>query len=672
MAARRGTKNTTKTSPKTPVLNSNEEGGYVSAVRLREIRRMVRNTASLMATDGPIYECPGSHWAADFRSRTIYWRATAPYPPFSVLTQDNLLFLTVHEAYHIKITGGWDCPKDFDPMRFHRFINACEDIRIERQATKDWPGFGPIRQDMAETSLNEWLKVAPVLDQFGRPIPGQKPRPFLEGCCFMDQVWINWHMMEHGMGNAGHPEAIKFATDSWDDISRICNAASTEKMAKMLEPYYRAMQAPPPPPEAEQGEKDEPYDPTMQLEPPVMPQPKSKGEGDEGETSDGSGESSLGQAGSEGTGDGEVYDDSDARDEPADRIERSEMPEHGKHDAGNENEKDSGKGKKNKNRQTTTTFSEEEQLEGMAKDAKDKGTKDAIRNKIAEEKAEQGKAAQIAQNDADTCNGNAAQDDGIDAPSKRNDWGKNANARPADINGEASWNQAKDRMRPHINALRRKLEVTLRNNAMDDWEPGLKRGQLDAGVAWRSLAGNNDIFRDRTEVGALDYSFGIIVDMSSSQAQRRKALLESAVLVAEALEGAGLKWFMLPWNEYPQRGKRFRDPLSRRKGSLGRHIGSPWGGTYEAPALIFAEDEFGRAPSHHKFMITLTDGQTRAPHESKSLVEDLEDQGVRCMGIGVQYKAPAHYPERMSVDDAAELVRILPLLIGQVVKKGRR
>jgi hypothetical protein len=104
--------------------------------------------------------------------------------------------------------------------------------------------------------------------------------------------------------------------------------------------------------------------------------------------------------------------------------------------------------------------------------------------------------------------------------------------------GELIWDRAKEDNAGIINTLRRKLETTLRNNAADDWETGLSRGQLDMGIAYTSLNGNVNIYRERNNVGAVDYTFGIIVDKSGSQRNRIRQVFDSCVIVAEATERA--------------------------------------------------------------------------------------------------------------------------------------
>jgi hypothetical protein len=118
------------------------------SIDLRDIRDQVRYTSSLLSSFRPVFEQMGQSWACNFVERIIYWRTTLPYEPFAQLSPKEILFLITHEAGHLNFTGGWKVPEDWSDgksMAFSTFLNAVEDIRIERLMALEFPGFGEIR-----------------------------------------------------------------------------------------------------------------------------------------------------------------------------------------------------------------------------------------------------------------------------------------------------------------------------------------------------------------------------------------------------------------------------------------------------------------------------------------------------------------------------------------------
>lgn len=152
--------------------------------------------------------------------------------------------------------------------------------------------------------------------------------------------------------------------------------------------------------------------------------------------------------------------------------------------------------------------------------------------------------------------------------------------------------------------------------------------------------------------------------------KRCQPALKTAVLVAEAAEKAGLNYFVIPWETVVRDWKRIGQPLNDIKEQMGADIAQPSGGTYEAPALMLAVEEFKRARSSHKILITLSDGQTRQKEESAEVIWELENAGVRCVAIGIQTPPAHHYTRQIFVDDPAELIDIIPKAINDMMRKG--
>jgi hypothetical protein len=236
-----------------------------------------------------------------------------------------------------------------------------------------------------------------------------------------------------------------------------------------------------------------------------------------------------------------------------------------------------------------------------------------------------------------------------------------------------AWDSAKMTVRPLINTLARKWTTTLRQNAQDDWEPNLRRGQLDSSQAFRSMQGNMNIYRDRHSLGAVDYTFWVTVDVSSSQRSRARELLRGVVLIVESLERAGLKVGLQTWNTTPGIVKMPYDSIEQFRGIIGSTIDRPYGNTYEAPALLTAYDALEKVKGD-RVLITLTDGKTQGRAESQDVLEALKDMGVSCLGVGIglgiKLEDMGHYEHAMHVDSADELLVQLPKFVDTRIRRG--
>jgi hypothetical protein len=548
--------------------------GNITALSLRRIRTAVKQTASLVATGGPIFEEPGPNWAASLQERRIFWRPTKPMG--GTYSANELLALIGHEAAHINWSGGWDVPPSFDPDKFHRFVNAGEDIRIERLLGLDLPGFPGAKQELYDNAMKHHKDHAEKLS-------------------LIDQVGLSYLGIENGAGPVGSEDAKKFAEATWPKVNRICNANSTERMARMLEAIYKELN------QAENQDRS--------------PDPSN------------------------------IPGDCDAggSDSPSENPERSPIP--------SKEELEQAKQARQKlERDSIGRLSTKDLLKEMKKGANDQSTKDRIQRLIdrEQEAEDQGERAKTMQ--------------GGHKPGE-----EHGNYRP----DEMIWDGAVDRMRPNINSLSKRLQATLRTNAESDWEPGQRKGQLDPSQAWRSLTGDMNVFRTPTQIGARDYTFAVTIDRSSSQCDVAEELLDATALICEGIERAGLGLFAIPWDRGPHVHKPFGQPLKEYKGVLGGAVGRPSGGTYEAPALVIAQQALRTVSSGHKILITITDGATSNQPESETVLAELEHEGVRCIGISVNADYdPTHYPRRFNVPSPAELTQLLPRLVNEQVRKG--
>lgn len=536
-----------------------------SAVELRELRRRVKHTCSLISGNGPVHERPGENWAADMESRTVFWRPSNPFPPFDIVSDEDVTYLCTHEASHLNYSGMWDIPEkeflsDEDKARFHRFVNAVEDIRCDRLSAEEFPGFPNIAKNVDAKYHGELSKAHP------------------EDWNFVDQVGINLIWKDRGLPLLGKPDAQRIANEAWPEITRVANEDSTDRVAKAILPLYQRLR-------------------------------------DDKENASGKGAVAPGFGADSPTG------------QP---VRSGGAP-------------------------GTGPLSKGESLQGMANDANGQGGQ-----KLKEMAREDDYAESNAEQSANLMEGNSA-------------GGTRPGTHPTALPREdvAAWERVAETMRGEINALTGRLRATLKTNAMDVWEGGKKSGQLHTRKAYRAAAGNPRIFRKRHALGALDYTFGVIIDRSGSmQGQKLDAAFRCTVLVAEALYRAQLPCFIIPWQTEPDHLKPAKADLKPHKGMLGGLLAHSGGGTYEAPALVMAQEQFAMVPSGHRMMFTITDGQTQSPEESKQLIGELRDHGVRCVAIGLGFRPADHYDITLELQDPLELAHLLPRFINETMRKG--
>lgn len=309
------------------------------------------------------------------------------------------------------------------------------------------------------------------------------------------------------------------------------------------------------------------------------------------------------------------------------------------------------------------TMTPAEQMEELARSSTGKAS-EGVRIDLQEAgKAEA--SARVAARKLETSNRERTEGNGIgDTPGAKHPAG-------------TYWTQTKNAHIREINALAHRLKAVLVTNEAGSWTEGTRRGRLNSRRAKRAVAGNNRIFRKRTEIGSHDYTFGIVVDTSGSMASKvvlgKKACywaLEGLVVIAEALDRAGMKTFVVTHDTDLKSGKQVTQRLADEAEQLGADVWHSTGGTYEAPALIVAEEEFLRSTGH-KVLFVISDGKTRSPDHSRSLVQELEKKGVMTIAIGIAIDPPQHHPVRVRISGAPDLQTVLPRLINAIVRKGR-
>lgn len=213
---RRGLANPGELEPGKPIAQG------LNAMELRRLRNYVRYVSSLISTHGRVREEMGPGWACNFEERIVYWRPTFAFPPHEALTPEDVTFLVTHEAGHLNWTGGWNVPSGWSPSKtraFKTFLNAVEDIRIERLQERDFPGFLAIRKKTNQRYLRHHEGM----------VKDYSPA---------DQAGFHWLSLEADAPLEVTDAVQRIAAAEWPAVSRMCNLPSTSELAEAVAPIF--------------------------------------------------------------------------------------------------------------------------------------------------------------------------------------------------------------------------------------------------------------------------------------------------------------------------------------------------------------------------------------------------------------------------------------------------
>jgi flagellar biosynthesis GTPase FlhF len=710
----------------------------LSILELRKLRREIRHMLNLIGGGVRIREKPGSWWMADMETRIVYWTAFWPFKPYPPINAMGLLYCIGHEASHIKWSGLYKVKRiaDADRKRFHRFVNAIEDIRVDRLSTRQYGGFREAQRHVRLTLREDMTRTKP------------------EGMKLISAVSMNAiFSFDIGEQPFGSDLAKEVSIRLWPKLDRIANSRSTQQVATALEPIFlevkrieeeerrrreeeerklreeeerqrrerqerweeeqrqreeqqrqqeEGVEEDDGPDALEDGELeeddgddgDEGQAPEQGDQAPELDVPDDEGledgegtpealEGDEPEDGDG-----PELEGDEGLEDGEPEEADDEQDVDGDSSGRSagddgdeqEEPQAGGDDAaGDDSAEESGSEQEEPDDEEEPDLlagidelpdaGEDEptdapvksdgdpdtepspfgpDFDGLAEDADDEETK----RELLRRALEQARIEAEAQKDVEK------QD------------GHRVDATPS---GHVHYEARRRPRQGSINGLANRLKAVLRHNALESPTTGHRRGRFDSGQAHRLQTGNVKVFKRPGMTGGLDYVFGLLVDVSDSMytSDEIRAASEACVLVAEALERAGLGLFVVLWGTKIVHVKPLGEPLRRHRGSLGEVFStSPGEGTVEGPALAWALDEFRLAPaSAERLLIQITDGDSTDAPVAEVLLAEGENAGIKALTIRIGGEPAKHYPFGYQIEHADELARLLPKLVNATVRR---
>jgi hypothetical protein len=742
----------------------------LSVTQLRKLRTMVRHTLNLVSVGIPMKERMGTWWRVDLETREVEWTPFLPFPPHSLIDDKASRYLIAHEASHAKWSGRYTTKqiKDSEKRRFHRFVNAVEDIRCDRLSEQQFLGYNEAK-----------LHIRRLL---------RRNHQHTGGWSLVDGVGLNSiYSFDIGMPVQGNDLVKEAATRLWPKIDRIGNVRSTQEVATALEPIFRELvkieeeEAERKRREEEERRRREEEERQKELERRRQEQEErerrereereaaeaAEQEAEASENTDDDQEEPDGEKGESGEdggdglaepGESEPEDEDEQDDVGADEQAGGDSEQDGEesHSAGGEPDAEDDAEDEEAGEEGVAggdEAAEEPDTDGGQDDQTGPGGVEAAEQEAAadaDEEAEDDVDDETEHEEEDTeppdplagldelpddvgadeptdkpicSDGEDGTDplaigddiDGIaeDATDQatrddlerlsRGNEAEKAQAQalvdkrygkrhPSTEAGVASYDRELHAWRGRIHVLATRLKTTLRHNSMTNPQSGQRRGRFDPGKAYRLRTGSIKVFQQPGVIGGTDYTFGLLVDASGSMFSFRRddngdtivnpdgsmppteaqSAFEACVLVAEALEEAGLGVFLIFWDKEMRHVKPLYEPLRIHRGPIGAIMGASGGGsdTIESPAIGRALEEFEFVPHGRRMLITITDGATSTKEESKELLEELEQQGVRCLTIRIGDEPGDHYQRGYRVEHADELVKLLPRIVNEVVSRG--
>lgn len=199
------------------------------ATRVRRLRRMVRQTASLVSPGRKVKERLHSFWACDFEKRVILWTPISPIPGEEFIDGDTALWVIAHEAGHLEHTGTWTNPDGIkkNDQQYHRWVNTIEDVRMERLVAKDFPGFGSIRKERLNHVMRDLH--APKISEYNA----------------LGQAEISIFARDCGFDLDGFDlddKVREWIERRWDALEKIIDSApSTDDLQRLAYPFYKEL-----------------------------------------------------------------------------------------------------------------------------------------------------------------------------------------------------------------------------------------------------------------------------------------------------------------------------------------------------------------------------------------------------------------------------------------------
>jgi cobalamin biosynthesis protein CobT len=255
----------------------------------------------------------------------------------------------------------------------------------------------------------------------------------------------------------------------------------------------------------------------------------------------------------------------------------------------------------------------------------------------------------------------------------------------------------------HVGVMQKDLERAISARSKVIWQPGLRRGRLHSANLSRLAAGDDRVFRKRTEFSSKDVAVELVVDLSGSMGGHKvRVACEAAFALAQTLERIGIKNEVIGFTtmyrstdvmdmrtvredeEKLTAAGRSR-PFSRYEaiympifkgfderltydvkarfvaGGDGHHV--DMANNVDGECIEYAAHRLSKRREKGKVMIVLSDGapSARGDHHAlsdhlKKVVRSLPARGIKVVGLGIQTTTVrSFYPKHMIITNVDEL-----------------
>lgn len=218
-------------------------------------------------------------------------------------------------------------------------------------------------------------------------------------------------------------------------------------------------------------------------------------------------------------------------------------------------------------------------------------------------------------------------------------------------------------------ALMYLVRSILKDNATQRHTHGHRRGKLDPRSLHKLLATSNvRVFRKPRAISKKRYTMAVLVDQSGSMnGSNSEYAVQAAVVLCEVFDQLGLPFEVIGFDNNVVVFKRFNARYPRE---YMPSLTCSNGGTDDANALQTVKDHIQAFDPEHqnpKGVFVISDGCGDDPGKTKTLVQGMELQNVKVLGIGIggmrEQDLAQSYTRYVCVEDVAKLPSTLASLL---------
>ena len=255
-----------------------------------------------------------------------------------------------------------------------------------------------------------------------------------------------------------------------------------------------------------------------------------------------------------------------------------------------------------------------------------------------------------------------------------------------------------DNMAGSVNVARRTLERVLAAKMNREWDYGREAGRLDSRRLVRAYNAQPNVFKVRSETGAIDTAVLMLIDLSGSMVIGGKddVARDTAIIFTEAMVKAGVAVEVLGFNnatgpdadasvgQYSRYEpldmyvfKAFDERLIDARSAMSVIDQFTGGNNTDGEALLYAYDRLKKRPEKRRIMLVLSDGMPYAEcfwgerhleEHLRQVVKEISMRGVECVGIGIcDDSVSKFYPRHSVIWNARNLGTTVMSEIGKVL-----